>query len=135
MRRDKRFSTSGGITAVASINVASLMSSSGSNGGAAASCGGTYFINTHGSKMLGQPDYHAQVNRLLRPGTPVTFLGRSTTNPNFAKIGIGTGNSMVTGYTMSQNLSRQAPDLQSNPDDGKPIDPQAFTSSGTATKG
>jgi hypothetical protein len=42
---------------------------------------------------------------------------------------------MVTGYTMMQNLARQAPDLQGNHDDGKPIAPQAFTSSGAGTKG
>jgi hypothetical protein len=71
----------------------------------------------------------------VQAAAPLLFMGRSPRSPNFARIGIGTGDSMVTGHTLIQNRSRTAPNLTGPGDDGAPIAPQTFTSSGVGTKG
>jgi RHS repeat-associated protein len=72
---------------------------------------------------------------LFNPGTPVTFRRTDPTNPNWIEVEVNG----KAGVIYKDNLSVRSnvvedPGLRALPSDGKPFDPQAFASSGCATK-
>jgi RHS repeat-associated protein len=104
--------------------------------------GSTLYVNNYELFVLDRANFHAEVVGRARLNSRVVFLGFGGKNREFVRIGIpravGGVCSMTTGYVMReaygrQNLSTQ-PWVSGPMDDGKPIDTQAFPSSGAATK-
>lgn len=92
--------------------------------------GESLFIKTKDAKFLEKADAKAKVLRTLKPGEEVTWGGSDPKNKMFHKITVGGKD----GYTLQQNLSPSKPQMELASDDGKPVDAQAFASSGAATK-
>ncbi|MEW5742341.1 MAG: SH3 domain-containing protein [Myxococcota bacterium] len=93
--------------------------------------GGSLFIKTKDAKLLEKADPKAKVLGTMKPGEEVKWEGADPGNKMFHKVIISNGK---TGYTLQQNLSPSKPQMEVASDDGKPIDAQAFASSGAATK-
>lgn len=88
------------------------------------------YIKTKDAKLLEKADAKAKTLGTLQPGTEVTWNGSDKTNKLFHAIEAGG----KKGFTLQQNLSPSKPQMELAKDDGKPIDSQAFASSGAATK-
>lgn len=97
----------------------------------AVSKGGTLYIKTKDSKLLDKADPKAKVVKQLQPGTEVIWNGADAKNKLFHAIETKDGKK---GFTLQQNLTPNQPKMELASDDGKPIDAQAFASSGAATK-
>jgi hypothetical protein len=98
--------------------------------------GGTLYIKAKDTKVLEKPDAKAKVLGLLQPGTSVTWRGADPANRLLHHVeGVDSRGQKLDGYVLQGNLtpSQLAPEYLKR-DDGKPIDPQAFKSSGAATK-
>lgn len=98
--------------------------------------GGALYVKTKDTKVLEKPDPKAKVLGLLQPGTQVTWQGASPTNRQLHHVvGANSQGKTLEGFVLQGNLtpSQLAPEYLSR-DDGKPIDPEAFKSSGAATK-
>jgi hypothetical protein len=97
----------------------------------AVSKGGTLYVKNKEAKLLEKPDASAKVLVQLKPGEAVIWNGAAPENKQFHAIDAGG----KKGFTLQQNLSPNKPAAEFlAKDDGKPIDPQAFASSGAATK-
>ncbi len=93
--------------------------------------GGTLYVKNKEAKLLSKPDATSKVLTQLRPGDAVTWQGAAPENKQFHKVTAG----RLEGYLLQQNLSPNKPAAEYlAKDDGKAIDPQAFASSGAATK-
>jgi uncharacterized protein YgiM (DUF1202 family) len=92
--------------------------------------GENLYIKTKDAKLLEKPDPKAKVLGVLKPGEEVKWNGADAKNKMFHGIEAGG----KKGYTLQQNLSPSKPQMEIASDDGKPIDAQAFASSGAATK-
>lgn len=98
--------------------------------------GGTLYIKAKDTKVLEKPDGKSKVLGLLQGGVSVTWRGSDPTNRLFHHVeGVDSRGQQLNGYVLQANLtpSQLAPEYLKR-DDGKPIDPQAFKSSGAATK-
>lgn len=98
--------------------------------------GGALYVKTKDTKVLEKPDPKAKVLGLLQPGTQVTWHGAASANRQLHHVvGPDSRGKSLDGYVLQANLtpSQLAPEYLSR-DDGKPIDPEAFKSSGAATK-
>jgi hypothetical protein len=94
--------------------------------------GGSLFIKTKDTKVLAKADARAKVQTVLQPGTEVKWIGADKANRKFHSIETLDGKK---GFALQQNLSPSKPSTEYlGKDDGKPIDAQAFASSGAATK-
>lgn len=98
--------------------------------------GGALYVKTKDTKVLEKADPKAKVLGLLQPGMRVTWQGASSLNRLLHHV-VGTDSQgrPLDGFVLQGNLtpSQLAPEYLSR-DDGKPIDPEAFKSSGAATK-
>jgi hypothetical protein len=104
--------------------------------------GSTLYVHNYELIVVDRANVHADVVGRARLNSRVVFLGFGGKNREFVRIGIpkavGGVCSMTTGYVMREAFGRQ--NLSTEPwvsgpmDDGKPIDTQAFPSSGAATK-
>ncbi|MCC6337796.1 MAG: SH3 domain-containing protein [Myxococcales bacterium] len=92
--------------------------------------GENLYIKTKDAKLLEKPDAKAKVLGTLKAGQEVKWKGSDAKNKLFHSIEAGG----KQGFTLQQNLSPNKPQMEIASDDGKPIDPQAFASSGAATK-
>lgn len=92
--------------------------------------GGTLYIKGINSQVLDKPTAKGKVIETLKPGTEVKWLGKALDNAQFHQI----EHNGKKGYTLQVNLSPNKPQLEVVTSDGKPIDAQAFASSGAATK-
>jgi hypothetical protein len=93
--------------------------------------GGKLYIKSKDTKVLDKADLKGKPVGTLQPGTEVVWQGADAKNKTFHSIEAGG----VKGFTQQQNLSPKKPDAEFlAKDDGKPIDAQAFASSGAATK-
>jgi uncharacterized protein YgiM (DUF1202 family) len=92
--------------------------------------GENLFIKTKDAKLLEKADAKAKVLGTLKPGEEVKWNGADSKNKMFHAIEVGG----KKGFTLQQNLSPSKPQMEIASDDGKPIDAQAFASSGAATK-
>jgi len=98
--------------------------------------GGTLYIKTKDTKVLEKPDPKSKVLGLLQPGGSVTWRGADPGNRLMHKIeGTDSRGHKLEGFVLQGNLtpSQLSPEYLKR-DDGKPIDPEAFRSSGAATK-
>lgn len=98
--------------------------------------GGALYVKTKDTRVLEKPDPKAKVLGLLQPGTQVTWQGASPANRLLHHVvGANSQGKTLDGFVLQGNLtpSQLAPEYLSR-DDGKPIDPEAFKSSGAATK-
>lgn len=98
--------------------------------------GGALYVKTKDTKVLEKPDPRAKVPGLLQPGTQVVWHGAAPANRQLHHVvGPDSRGKSLDGYVLQANLtpSQLAPEYLSR-DDGKPIDPEAFKSSGAATK-
>lgn len=94
--------------------------------------GGKLYIKTKDAKVFDKADAaKGKTVGTLQPGDEVTWNGADEKQKQFHAIDTG----KVKGFTLQQNLSPKKPDAEYlAKDDGKPIDAQAFASSGAATK-
>jgi hypothetical protein len=92
--------------------------------------GENLYVKTKDAKLLEKPDAKAKVLGILKAGEPVRWYGADAKNKLFHEIEANG----KKGYTLQQNLSPSRPKMEVVSDDGKEIDPQAFASSGAATK-
>jgi hypothetical protein len=91
---------------------------------------GSLYIKTKDARLLDKPDAKAKVLGTLKPGQEVKWKGSAPENKQFHRVEVAE----KAGYTLQQNLSPNRPQLEVLGDDGKPVDLQAYTSSGAATK-
>lgn len=93
--------------------------------------GGTLYIKNE-AQVVDKPSLtKSKVIKSLKPGAEVKWLGAAPDNKQFHQIETADGKK---GYTLQVNLSPNKPQLEVASSDGKPIDAQAFASSGAATK-
>lgn len=92
--------------------------------------GENLYIKTKDAKLLEKADAKAKVLGTLKPGEEVKWNGSDAKNKLFHNIEANG----KKGFTLQQNLSPNKPQLELASDDGKPVDAQAFASSGAATK-
>jgi hypothetical protein len=92
--------------------------------------GENLYVKTKDAKLLEKADAKAKVLGMLKPGEEVKWKGSDAKNKLFHNIEVRG----KTGFTHQQNLSPHRPQLELASDDGKPVDAQAFASSGAATK-
>lgn len=93
--------------------------------------GGKLYIKARDSRVLEKADPKSKTLGLLQPGDEVTWNGADAANKQFHAVDAG----KVKGFTLQSNLSPSKPQLERlAKDDGAPIDPKAFASSGAATK-
>jgi hypothetical protein len=89
------------------------------------------YIKTKDAKVLKTAKLTAPTLTVLQPGTEVIWLGPDKANKKLHRIRTAKGE----GFILQQNLTPKKPAAEHlAKDDGKPIDPQAFASSGAATK-
>jgi uncharacterized protein YgiM (DUF1202 family) len=91
--------------------------------------GDTLYVKTKDAKLLDKADAKAKTIGTMKPGETVTWQGADKNKP-FHKVEAG-GKS---GFTVQQNLTPNKPSNEVATSDGKPIDQEAFKSSGAATK-
>lgn len=98
--------------------------------------GGALYVKAKDTKVLEKADPKAKVLGLLQPGTQVTWGGADKANRLMHQVtGLDSAGKKLSGYVLQANLSPSQPQPEYlTRDDGKPIDPEAFKSSGAATK-
>jgi hypothetical protein len=93
--------------------------------------GGTLYIKAKGTKVLKSPTSSTAV-ATLNPGDTVTWVGADPSNKQFHKV---TTSDNKAGVVLQSNLSPNAPSKEMVASGGgAEVDPQAFASSGAATK-
>ena len=93
--------------------------------------GDTLYIKSKDAKVFKDDSLKSKVVGTLQPGANVTWQGVSKGDKQLHKVKAG----KVEGFTLQQNLTPNKPQMEALlKDDGKEIDPQAFASSGAATK-
>lgn len=93
--------------------------------------GGTLYIKARDTVILDKPSLKGKTVEKLQTGAQVKWLGAAPSDKQFHQVETANGKK---GYTLQQNLSPNKPQLEVATSDGKPIDAQAFASSGAATK-
>lgn len=99
--------------------------------------GGTLYVRNKDTKVLEKADVKSRSIGLLQYGAAVKWLGADPAQRMLHKVEYDdtATKAKVTGYVLQANLTPNAPAKEYlSKDDGKPIDPQAFRSSGAATK-
>jgi hypothetical protein len=92
----------------------------------------TLYVKTRGTQLKASALPTARVLRTLKPGQKVQFEGRDARAPAWCRVQVDAG---MAGYVYQANLSLRAPTLElTSQQPGKPLDPQAFASSGAAVK-
>ncbi len=91
--------------------------------------GDTLYIKTKDAKLLDKADAKGKTIATMKPGEAVKWSGADKNKP-FHKIEANG----KTGFTIQQNLTPSKPSEEVATSDGKPIDQEAFKSSGAATK-
>lgn len=92
--------------------------------------GDPLFIKSKDTKVLKDPKADAKAVTTLQPGTEVTWNGPSEKDNHFHEV-MANGKK---GYVLMTNLTPNKPAEEISGSTGKPISPQAFASSGAATK-
>lgn len=120
-----------GLTAAALLLLAGAAGAVGAVGK-----GGTLYIRAKDCRIFEEPNLTSKVNGMVQPGQGVTWLGAAEGNRQLHLISVTTkSGKSFKGYTLQQNLTPNKPsDEFLAKDDGKAISPQAFASSGAATK-
>ncbi len=97
--------------------------------------GDPLYIRSRDTKLLSTPDVKGKAVALLQPGTQVVWRGAAKENRLLHQVEVSVNGAASTGYVLQANLSPQKPKEEYlGRDDGKAIDPQAFKSSGAATR-
>lgn len=99
--------------------------------------GGTLYIRARDTRIFEQADLKSKMSPItLQPGQEVTWDGPAEGNKTLHGIsGKTKAGKPFKGFTLQMNLSPNKPaEEYLAKDSGKPIDPQAFASSGAATK-
>ncbi|MCA2981772.1 MAG: SH3 domain-containing protein [Myxococcaceae bacterium] len=93
--------------------------------------GGTLYVRSKDTKVLEKADAKAKQVTALQPSTEVIWHGPDAQNRQFHRVESVQG----SGFTLQANLSPSKPQAEHLVrDNGAPIDPQAFASSGAATR-
>ena len=99
--------------------------------------GEALYIRAKDTKVLERADLKARPMTLLQPGATVKWLGAAPGNRQLHEIEFEDPQlaTQVKGFVLQANLTPNKPTQEFlRRDDGKPIDAQAFKSSGAATK-
>jgi len=116
-----RKSLIGGILFVASVAASS----------SAVDVGGELFIKSKNTKLFASPSPTAPVVQLLQPGAAVVWEGADADEKRWHHVKSGSSK----GVVFQSNLSPKPPSMELLASEGgKEVDPQAFASSGAATK-
>jgi hypothetical protein len=93
--------------------------------------GGTLFIKSKNTKLFANPSPTAPVVELLQPGASVVWKGADATKKRWHHVKSGANE----GVVFQSNPSPKPPSMELVASEGgKEVDPQAFASSGAATK-
>jgi len=105
------------------------------------------YLKVHDSNLLAQPNFQARRLGMLTLGAEMTLTGNKTAigrevfwEVRVVKPTDGRAASPAhvqpntVGWLLEQNLSKQKVTVPAFRDDGKPMSPQAFPSSGTSAK-
>ena len=93
--------------------------------------GGKLYVKVKEAKLLEKADAKAKATATMPLGAEVTWNGSDAKNKLFHSVEF----QGKSGSTLGSNLATSKPqDERLAKDDGKPIDSQAFASSGAATK-
>lgn len=109
------------------VAAAALLSASGAG---AVAVGGKLYIKSKDTKVLKDPKADAKAVTTLQPGTEVTWKGASAKDKAFHEIDAAG----KKGFVLMSNLSPSQPQMETSEKSGAPMSPQAFASSGAATK-
>ncbi len=101
----------------------------GSSAALAVKSGDTLYVKTKDAKLLDKAEPKGKVIGVMKPGDTVTWKGADANKP-FHKVEA----QGKAGFTVQQNLTPNKPSAEVATSDGKPIDQEAFKSSGAATK-
>ncbi len=90
------------------------------------------YIKTKDTKLLKEPKATAgAVGKPLPPGTEVTWKGASEKDKEFHQVEV---DAKTKGFVLKGNLSPSKPQMELAGSSGSPMSPQAFASSGAASK-
>lgn len=94
------------------------------------------YVRVKNARVLGQPDLKATPVAELQPGAQVRWLGASPETRQLHHVALTDGGvpAGTEGWMLQATLSPRPPSMEYAGDDGKPIDGQAFVSSGAAAK-
>lgn len=110
-----------------SLILVALLSAAGAS---AVKKGEALFIKSKDTKVLKDPKATAKAVVTLQPGTEVIWNGASEKDKQFHEVSVNG----KKGYVLMTNLTPNKPTDEISGSTGKPISPQAFASSGAATK-
>lgn len=97
--------------------------------------GGELYVRARDTRVLEKPDLKAKVVTTLQPGAVVTWQGADAKVKQIHAISGTSGGKPFKGFTLQQNLTPNKPQEEVTArSNGKPMDAQAFASSGAATK-
>jgi hypothetical protein len=99
-------------------------------GAGAVKKGEPLFIKSKDTKVLKDAKADAKAVATLQPGAEVIWNGASEKDKQFHEVSANG----KKGYVLMTNLSPRKPTEEISGSTGKPISPQAFASSGAATK-
>lgn len=99
---------------------------------AAVGKGGKLYVTARDTRLQKDASPTAALVEKLQPGAEVIWQGADAANPRWHRVTHGA----KSGVVFQANLSAhpQAPEVVASQSGSKPIDPQAFASSGAATK-
>lgn len=97
----------------------------------AVNVGGTLYIKAKNTKLMASPSPTAKAVAVLQPGQAVTWNGSDSSNKQWHKVTV----EGKSGVVFQSNLSPDKPKAELlAKGGGAEVDPQAFASSGAATK-
>src|SRR4051812_13737067 len=92
--------------------------------------GGKLFIRARNTRLQKDSSPTAEVVKLLQPGDEVVWNGADAKDKKWHKVTAGS----VSGVVFQANLSPKPPNTELLAKTGGGVNPQAFASSGAATK-
>ncbi len=91
------------------------------------------YIRAQGTKVLKDPKASAKKLGELKVGAKVTWKGSAESDRTFHHV-VSEPPAALDGYVLQSNLSPNPVAVEVQGSDGKPLSPQAFVTSGAATK-
>ena len=98
----------------------------------AVSKGGTLYVTSRNARLQKDSSPTSSVLQLLQPGQEVVWQGADAANKQWHKVTVGGKSGVVFQANLSPN--KPSSEMVAAHEAGKPIDPQAFASTGAATK-